>query len=190
MMPCDSAEQDLDDAVKVVNLFCDHSQVVDLRPAFVKMLAAFGGVLYKNRLAFGNLKARLRMAALYYEANRANALVCGTTNKTELCLGYFTKHGDGAVDIEPIADVWKTDIFELARYLCVPDCIVDKPPSAGLWEGQTDEDEIGMTYAEIDAALKRIEEGVAGGGIDEPIYGMMKASEHKRTMAPVCRLED
>ena len=109
-------------------------------------------------LAIGNLKARIRMSIIYFYANSKNYLVSGTGNKSEISIGYFTKHGDGACDIEPIGDLYKTDVFELAKYLGVPQEIIDKPPRAGLWNNQTDEDEIGMTYELLDKILYRFNE--------------------------------
>ena len=106
-------------------------------------------------LAIGNLKARIRMSIIYFYANSKNYLVTGTGNKSEISIGYFTKYGDGACDIEPIGDLYKTDVFELAKYLGVPQEIIDKPPRAGLWNNQTDEDEIGMTYKLLDKILYR-----------------------------------
>ena len=109
--------------------------------------------LEEDILAIGNLKARIRMSIIYFYANSKNYLVCGTGNKSEISIGYFTKYGDGACDIEPIGDLYKTDVYELAKYLEVPQEIIDKPPRAGLWNNQTDEDEIGMTYKLLDKIL-------------------------------------
>ena len=95
------------------------------------------------------------MSIIYFYANSKNYLVCGTGNKSEISIGYFTKYGDGACDIEPIGDLYKTDVYELAKYLEVPQEIIDKPPRAGLWNNQTDEDEIGMTYKLLDQILYR-----------------------------------
>ncbi len=111
--------------------------------------------LEEDILAIGNLKARIRMSIIYFYANSKNYLVCGTGNKSEISIGYFTKHGDGACDIEPIGDLYKTDVYELAKYLEIPQEIIDKPPRAGLWNNQTDEDEIGMTYKLLDKILYR-----------------------------------
>ncbi len=108
--------------------------------------------------AIGNLKARIRMSIIYFYANSKNYLVSGTGNKSEISIGYFTKHGDGACDIEPIGDLYKTDVFELAKYLGVPQEIIDKPPRAGLWNNQTDENEIGMTYELLDKILYQFNE--------------------------------
>lgn len=109
--------------------------------------------------AKGNLKARIRMSVLYYHANLLNRIVIGTGNKTELLLGYFTKHGDGGVDILPIGDMYKTDVRELSALMGVPEAIINKAPSAGLWSGQTDEKELGITYKEVDKFLSLLLEG-------------------------------
>jgi len=109
--------------------------------------------LEKNTQAIGNLKARIRMSIIYYYANSKNYLVSGTGNKSEILIGYFTKHGDGACDIEPIGDLYKNDVYKLSEYLNVPEEIMIKPPRAGLWDNQTDEEEIGMTYDSIDQIL-------------------------------------
>ena len=109
--------------------------------------------LDNDNLAIGNLKARIRMSLLYYYANYKNCLVIGTGNKSEILIGYFTKHGDGACDMEPIGDLYKSEVFKLSEYLNVSEEILNKPPRAGLWEGQSDEDEIGMNYDLLDKIL-------------------------------------
>ena len=109
--------------------------------------------LEEDNLAIGNLKARIRMSIIYFYANQKKYLVSGTGNKSEILIGYFTKHGDGACDIEPIGDLYKTDVFKLSRYMGVPEDIIEKPPRAGLWNNQTDEAEIGMSYDLIDQIL-------------------------------------
>ena len=93
------------------------------------------------------------MSLLYYYANYKNCLVIGTGNKSEILIGYFTKHGDGACDMEPIGDLYKSEVFKLSEYLNVSEEILNKPPRAGLWEGQSDEDEIGMSYDLLDKIL-------------------------------------
>lgn len=138
----------------------------------------------------GNAKARARMMVLYAEAQKRGYLVSGTGNKSELLIGYFTKHGDGGNDMQPIGDLYKTQVRELGRHLGLPTWMVDKPPSAGLWAGQTDEQELGMSYDELDAILKGIELNrplraiAARTGIPRPdvdrIAAMVRASEHKR----------
>ena len=109
--------------------------------------------LEKNNLAIGNLKARIRMSIIYYYANAKNYLVIGTGNKSEILIGYFTKHGDGACDMEPIGDLYKTEVYELSKIMDVKREILEKPPRAGLWNNQTDEDEIGMSYDLLDQIL-------------------------------------
>jgi NAD+ synthase len=109
--------------------------------------------LDNDNLAIGNLKARIRMSLLYYYANLKNYLVIGTGNKSEILIGYFTKHGDGACDMEPIGDLYKSEVFRLSEYLNVSEEILNKPPRAGLWANQTDEDEIGMSYSSLDKIL-------------------------------------
>ncbi|MGP6207381.1 NAD+ synthase [Cuniculiplasma sp. SKW3] len=127
--------------VETINI----SQILD---AYVKLLNP------QSKTAIGNIKSRARMILLYYYANVNNGLVIGTTNYTELITGYFTKYGDGGVDIEPIINLTKTEVREEAKRLGVPSSIIEKPPTAGLWEGQKDEDELGFTYTEIDRAIE------------------------------------
>lgn len=121
----------------------------------------------------GNVMARVRMIFLYYFARKYNALVAGTGNKSEYLLGYFTKYGDIACDFLPIGSLYKTEVYELARELGVPESIIEKKPTAGLWPGQTDEDELGYLYEEIDAVLKNQDER-------SPIWKRVLETEHKR----------
>ena len=109
--------------------------------------------LDNDDLAIGNLKARIRMSLLYYYANFKNYLVIGTGNRSEILIGYFTKHGDGACDMEPIGDLYKIEVFKLSEFLNVSEEILKKPPRAGLWDNQTDEAEIGMSYGLLDQIL-------------------------------------
>lgn len=133
-------------------------------------------------LASANLKPRLRMIALYHFANLRDYLVVGTGNKAELTVGYFTKHGDAGVDLLPLADLTKAEVRAVARALGVPERIVERPPSAGLWEGQTDEEELGITYQQIDRYL---EEGSSGSAeADAAIRRRFLASQHKRELPP------
>ncbi|PKL65936.1 MAG: NAD(+) synthetase [Methanomicrobiales archaeon HGW-Methanomicrobiales-3] len=134
----------------------------------------------------GNLMARTRMAVLYYYANRENRLVCGTSNKSEYLLGYCTKYGDNAADLQPILHLYKTDVYVVARELGIPEQILKKTPSAGLWEGQSDEAEIGLTYPEIDASLRALEgQGwEARTPAETKVLAHVKKSGHKRQAAP------
>lgn len=138
----------------------------------------------------GNLKARIRMSIIYYFANSKNYLVCGTGNKSENLIGYFTKYGDGACDIDPIGELYKTNVYELSKFMSIPQEIIDKPPRAGLWNNQTDEDEIGMTYELLDKILYLFTEKKTGSveianklNIDisevEMIIKKVQTNEHK-----------
>ena len=109
--------------------------------------------LEENNLAIGNLKARIRMSIIYYYANAKNYLVSGTGNKSEILIGYFTKFGDGACDIEPIGDLYKKEVYKLSQHIDILPEILEKPPRAGLWNNQTDEEELGMSYDLIDEIL-------------------------------------
>jgi NAD+ synthase len=137
----------------------------------------------KDKLGRGNLAARIRAAVLYYHSNTRKALVVGTSNKSERMIGYFTKYGDGAADILPLGDLYKTEVVELARSLGLPDSILSKAPSAGLWPGQTDEAELGMAYPELDQELRKIGKGEAA---NQKVKEMVDRSGHKRGMPPVC----
>jgi NAD+ synthase len=143
-----------------------------------------------DRLALANIKARERMILLYEYANMTNSLVSGTSNKSELLIGYFTKYGDGGVDFQPLGDVYKTQVYMLARFLKIPDVVVHKPPTAGLWMNQTDEEELGLSYETLDIILYGLElklepaEIVAAARVKpsevERIRNMRKTSQHKR----------
>ena len=138
-------------------------------------------------MAVANLKARLRMVTLYYLANDRNYLVAGTGNRSEIMIGYFTKYGDGGVDLEPLGELYKWEVRRLARHVGVPREVVERPPTAGLWPGQTDEAEIGLTYEQLDEALAAIERG-ATDGIEPAVLArverMIERSAHKRQMPP------
>ncbi len=148
-----TSKQDIDDAMEVANLLGIEHKTIDIS----KILTSFSSLIpdfdKNNLLANGNLKARTRMCILYYHANLMHRMVVGTGNKTELLLGYFTKYGDGGVDIEPIGGLYKTQVRALSRYIGVPARIIDKTPTAGLWQGQTDEGELGVTYEVADKIL-------------------------------------
>ena len=133
----------------------------------------------------GNLMARTRMAILYYQANLSNRLVIGTSNRTEYLIGYCTKWGDNAADLQPILHLSKQDVYLLGEELRIPEAIIKKVPSAGLWEGQSDEKELGLSYTEIDSALAILEENgwKAENEIHERVLEMVKRSAHKRMPA-------
>jgi len=140
----------------------------------------------RSRLAVANIRPRLRMTALYYLANLHHGIVVGTGNRSEAEIGYFTKYGDGGVDLLPIVDLYKHEVRELARFLGVPAPIIAKPPSAGLWDGQTDERELGLTYDQLDATLAAIDAG-ATESIDDTLLARVqelhRRSAHKRQPA-------
>lgn len=129
-----------------------------------------------EKLASSNIKPRLRMMVLYYFANLYNYIVVGTGNRSELEVGYFTKYGDGGVDILPLGGLVKTQVWELAKYLRIPQSIIDKPPSAGLWSGQTDEGELGITYRQLDGVILT---GMGDERVVEEVRRRRAASSHK-----------
>lgn len=133
-------------------------------------------------LLAGNIASRLRMTALYNIAAANGYLVCGTSNKTEYLIGYSTKWGDGAADVQPLLHLYKKDVYALAEELGIPQEIIDKAPSAGFFEGQTDEAEIGLSYAELDSALWNLElnEFVPQNALEEKVLALVLKSEHKR----------
>ena len=122
------------------------------------------------------------MITLYYSAQGRNSLVLGTSNKSELSVGYSTKHGDAGVDLQLLGDLLKTEVYELARYLKIPDYIINKTPSGGLWEGQSDEEEMGITYRDLDLYLST---GQGDPEVVKKIETMRQTSEHKRRMPPI-----
>jgi NAD+ synthase len=127
------------------------------------------------------------MTTLYYSAQARNYLVLGTSNKSEIIVGYTTKHGDSGVDLQILGDLLKREVLELARYLRIPSVIVNKTPSGGLWVGQTDEEEMGISYEQLDDYIQytRGEPGVI-----ERIENLNKTSEHKRQMPPIARIPE
>jgi NAD+ synthase len=142
----------LDVLVNKIGLFCVKKEITNLvneinKNCFVK----------PDKFALANVKTKARMIILYEYANMTKNLVCGTSNKSELLIGYFTKYGDGAVDIQPIGDLYKTQVLELAKHLKIPKEIISKPPTAGLWKGQTDEKELQISYKYLDIVLAGLE---------------------------------
>ncbi|MGC9445122.1 MAG: NAD+ synthase [Candidatus Methanospirareceae archaeon] len=199
ILPCNSPAEDVTHARVVAEQFGIEAQEFDLShifSAFLTLLAERpGGVVNREAdIAVANLKPRLRMICLYYFANKRNYLVVGTGNKSELAIGYFTKYGDGAADILPLGDILKTEERALAEELGIPREIIEKPPSAGLWEGQTDEGEIGMSYEMLDRVLTLLERGNADmsqGEFDPEavarVIRMTEQSRHKREPIPIFR---
>ena len=186
---------DMDDARDVAGALKIRSHVIDIAPM---VDAYFAAQPSEDRVRRGNMMARERMSILYDFSAREKALILGTSNKTELLLGYGTIHGDMACGINPMGDLYKTQVRQLAAELGLPEKIRTKLPTAGLWEGQTDEDELGMTYAEIDRILydlvddretraQVIARGFKKEKVDR-ILGRIKASEFKRQMPPIAKI--
>ncbi len=200
LMPCHSDPRDETDA----RLVADHFQIptirVDLAPSYdlftntlqtaAKALppgqlpdAAHASTDLKAQLPLANVKPRMRMTTLYFVANTLNYMVVGTGNRSELSIGYFTKYGDGGVDLLPIGNLLKSEVRATARELGVPAPVIDKAPSAGLWLGQTDEAEMGFSYAELENYLIKGPQTVSP-ALAMRIERLMRGSEHKRALAP------
>ncbi len=200
ILPIGSDPRDEALALDVARRFDVPAVRVELEPAFDAVLAALEAVANgghaprraapdddASHLARANLKPRLRMLTLYYHANLRNLLVLGTGNRDEFAVGYFTKHGDGAADAFPLADLLKSEVRGLARHLGVGDEVVERDPSAGLWAGQTDEAEMGFTYEALDRYLATGSSGDAA--TDAAIRGRQEIARHKTMAAPVARPE-
>jgi len=189
LMPCHSKGEDIEHARAVAKKFSIPTRTVVLDSAFdalLKLLPDDRVASDASRLAKANIKARLRMLTLYYFANRLKYMVVGAGNRDELALGYFTKYGDGGVDIQPLGSLLKGQVRELAKFLGIPKEIINKPPSAGLWEGQTDEGEFGFTYDELDLYFAS---GEVSAELKKRIESMIAASQHKRQPPPVANFD-
>jgi NAD+ synthase len=190
LMPCHSQPEDARLARLVADTFSIPTLTVDLDGAYDALTAVLPPS--DHPLAAANVKPRLRMITLYYLAQSRNYLVLGSGNKTEILVGYSTKYGDGGVDLLPMGDIYKTQVWELARELGVPRSVVERPPTAGLWPGQTDEGEMGITYAELDRVLAAIEARDTSGiepATLEKVEHMIAGSAHKRALPPLFRAE-
>lgn len=195
-----TSQIDIDDAVyisKKLNINYILLDITDIKQAYNK-------VLPENQLSNANLIARIRMNIIYYYANLNNLLVIGTSDKSELKIGYFTKYGDGSADILPLGDLYKSEVRELGKYLKIPISILYKKSSPSLLPGQTAEDEIGMEYTKIDNILRFIDENILlskqlpdpipkGIGFDKEdirsVLHLISKSEHKRNMPKICSLK-
>lgn len=189
------SDGDVADAIAVANSLGIEYRVIDFTGvyrAFAKCLPVFGRAA---RVPNGNLRARIRMCLLYYYANRRNLLVAGTGNKSELLQGYFTRYGDGGVDMLPIGGLYKTQVRALARSLGIPERIIAKVPTAGLWPGQSDEAELGIRYEALDKVLagilaKKTDKRIAGElgmstALVKKVRGRMRRTEFKRRMPEI-----
>ena len=188
--------EDIEDAKSLANALGINYEVIKINPILEKIREARA---VKDKIAWANVKPRVRMLLNYLVANEEKRIVIGTSNKTELLLGYFTKYGDGGVDILPIGDLYKTQVRQLARFVGVPEKIIEKPPSAGLWKGQTDEAELGATYEVMDKILYLlVDKGLAKGEVAEELgvelslverlERKMEENEHKRKMPKILKI--
>jgi len=192
-----SFQENFSDAKKVVKILKINSKIIDIKPMLDTYYSKYP---IKNRLIKGNKMARERMSILYDFSSREKAIVIGTSNKTELLLGYGTIYGDMASGINPIGDLYKTQIKQIAKHLGVPQEIIKKSPSAGFWPGQTDEKEIGIKYEELDKILFQIvdlrkqKDEVISMGFSEKtitrIAEMIKKSEFKRNLPPIPKISE
>ncbi len=185
------ANGDVEDAKLVCGSLGIECRLISIKPIVSAFVESLGFQLDKK--ALGNVMVRTRMVILYAHANQMNRLVLGTSNRSELLTGYFTKWGDGASDYAPLINLYKTEVWEMAKLLGVPGRIIEKKPTAGLWEGQTDEDELGISYRLLDEILWRLvdlkmprdkiaEELGIGAETVEHVERLVKESEHKRRL--------
>lgn len=184
ILPCYSQEQDSIDALSVARKFNITTQNINLNPIFDCFIAEnpVKGKDATIKIAKANLKSRLRMSALYYCSNQLKYLVAGTSNRSELMVGYFTKYGDGAADILPLGNLHKTEVRRLAKYLAVPDKIIEKSPSAGLWPGQTEYEELGFRWSDVDNHLMN---NKCSDELKTMINLRIAANAHKRQSSPI-----
>ena len=199
ILPCHSDPQDEEDARFIANHFSMATVRIDLSAAHDALLTDAQAALQslpgemraapsadplKARSPIANIKPRLRMTTLYFLGNSLNYLVAGTSNRSERAIGYFTKHGDGAADLLPIGHLVKSEVRALARELNIPNAIVERTPSAGLWVGQSDEEDMGFTYADLERYLEEGPQGVSP-ALAMRIERLTRSSEHKRALPPV-----
>ena len=181
ILPCENNPQNEKFVNLIVEKFNIKTEIIVLDSAYKKLLEILPEA---NKITTLNLKPRLRMITLYYYANKLNYLVAGCSNKSELTVGYFTKYGDGGVDILPLGELLKSEVRELAKDLGIPKEIITRVPTAGLWQGQTDEEELGVSYEDLDKAIIAIEEDKADDFSNPEIVNkvkkMIRSSEHKR----------
>lgn len=185
IMPCHSNEEDEKDARLVADTLGLEVDKVDLTSVYDELLSNIP-IKHENSLAMSNIKPRLRMTSLYYYGQTKGYLVAGPTNLSEFTVGYFTKYGDSAVDIMPLASFVKEEIYELARALGIPEEIIEKTPSAGLLADQSDEKEMGFSYEVLDSHIRNKVDSEYG----EKINRMNKNSQHKRQYPPIFPYEN
>ncbi len=193
-------KEDVEDAKKVAEMLGIKYRIIDIsniRNSYAKSIPDFDE---NDRIAVGNLLPRIRMTLLYYYANKFNMIVAGTGDRSEILLGYFTKYGDGGVDILPIGSLYKTQVRALGKYLGIPESIVTKPSSPRLWPGHIAEEELGIKYEEADLVLHclfdlglSIDDTVRETGISRDkvlkVLRMYELSRHKRQLPPTPLLD-
>lgn len=179
ILPCESDPSDANDAIELCEKFNVKYEVINLYDTYKQISEDILKVHPLSFLSKANIKVRLRMVTLYAIAQARNSLVIGTDNADEIYVGYFTKYGDGACDLLPIAKLVKSEVFEASKLLGVTENILNKTPSAGLWPDQTDEKELGVTYKELDAYL--LGETIDQKSIDR-IEHLHRISAHKRSL--------
>jgi NAD+ synthase len=190
-----SPQETLDDAQLVIDALGVQSLTVDITPMAEPLINRFEDM---TKLRAGNIMARTRMIVLYDQSVAFNGLVMGTSNKTEMLLGYSTVYGDSAAALQPIGDLYKTQVRQLARGLGVPEKILEKAPSADLWDGQTDEGELGFTYESVDQLLYLLvdqrysPEACVAEGFDrafvDRVLRLVRMNHFKRIMPPIAKL--
>lgn len=196
-----TSSEDIEDAISIAENLGIGTEIIHIDDLIIpfETLCTHSESEYYNKVANANLKARIRMMILYYHANSMNRLVIGTGNRSELLIGYFTKYGDGGVDILPLGDIYKTDVRKIADYIHIPKKILDKSPTAGLWSGQTDEEELGIKYSLLDEILyltadEKLESREIADKLEIPkdevlrIHKMMKRAEHKIETPPIPKI--
>ncbi len=192
-------EEDINDALDLANSFNVKHHIICINSIFEAFKSIIPYFDEQDRISNGNLMARTRMILLYYYANKYNYLVVGTGDKSEILLGYFTKGGDGMVDILPIGDLYKTQVRKVAKYLGLPERIVTKPSSPRLWAGQIAEQELGISYETIDLVLYSLfdlrlsmdeiaEKTGISKSVIQAIYERVISSQHKRSLPPIPRI--
>ncbi|QCD52858.1 NAD+ synthase [Campylobacter sp. RM16192] len=189
-----SNKKNLDDALKLCKKLDVRYKIIDIEPILQSFKNQISDDLSKMRI--GNLAARVRMCLLYDYSASINALVIGTSNKSERMLGYGTIYGDMAYALNPIGELFKTEIFELAKFLNIDDSIINKAPSADLWENQSDEADIGYSYNQIDMVLKEIclnknkedLRKIFDEQLVDTVFSRMRANEFKLKMPPIADL--
>lgn len=190
-----SSKQSSEHAIELCEKFNIKYETISIAP----MVEAFMPNMKDDKLRIGNFSARMRMSTLYDVSAREKSLVVGTSNKSEILLGYGTMYGDTACAINPIGEMYKSDEFEFAKFLNITDAIINKAPSADLWEGQSDEDELGYSYKQMDEVLKELfdnnksADDLISNGVDEKLVNMcvnrFKANEFKGKTPTIAKIK-